>query len=207
MKGVQKGVSFLFQQIVEIWWPQIDTLSLHSGLLIKSCCFEYVCVYVYMCDFYLSFFLPSQSFPQQVRIPINTCNKEYNGKGIQLGAKSMYLCHLKPLTSCMWCGTNNLFFLNLSYLICKMWIMISLPIPHTVTVRSKYYNVWFHKNRINYITIKMGRAIIADMGLFHSDTTCMSPFYVKYSFGWDQDSYTSKYSLLEEYEDRRNTCT
>lgn len=45
------------------------------------------------------------------------------------------------------------------------------------------------------------------MGLFHSDMTCMSLFYVNYSFGWDQDSYSSKYSLLGEYEDRWNKGT
>lgn len=66
---------------------------------------------------------------------MKTCNKKYNGKDTQLGAKSaMYSCRLKSLTNHV---TNNLFHLNLGYCICKMWITIPLPTLHTVTVRMK----------------------------------------------------------------------
>lgn len=134
MKGVQKGVSFLFQQTVEIWWPQTDTLSLHSGLLIKSCCF---CMFVFMSicviftfhfSFLLNHFLSKSGF-LSTHATKNIMEKAFNSEP----KVCIYVTsnHSLAVCDCMWCGTNNLFFLNLSYLICKMWIMISLPIPHS----------------------------------------------------------------------------
>lgn len=112
----------------------------------------HVCLYVW---FLPSIFLSFSIISSASEDPYQHMQQSIMEKTLNSEPK-VYFCHLKPLTSYMWCRTNNLFFLNLSYLICKMWIMISLPTLHTVTVRTKCYNIWPHKHLINYSTIKMG---------------------------------------------------